>query len=275
MSILALKHILIITDDANLFSEVATLLEQQLATVRTQSYKTFMVAGAPPKTALIILDHCSPDGICSQLLGQLTKDPKFSTTPIVAVVEPGSSTNVEEVIAQGASDYFLRNESSEGIVDKIKSLLGAPGDYYAPADIDISEYESNAEPSTLRVFVVEDDPLLRNLLGHKFLQHNIPVQFSPDGKGAIEQMRQFSPNVVILDLMLPGYSGFDLLADMQQDSQLAAIPVVVFSNRDSAEDRARATELGAKKFYVKAVTSLSELVQILIEVTNPHSSPSS
>jgi len=61
--------------------------------------------------------------------------------------------------------------------------------------------------------------------------------------------------------MLPGKSGFDILAELKDDEVLKNIPVIVFSNRDGQEDRARAKELGAVDFYVKAMTDLSELIE--------------
>jgi CheY-like chemotaxis protein len=55
---------------------------------------------------------------------------------------------------------------------------------------------------------------------------------------------------------------------MQKEPDLKPLPVVVFSNRDNPEDRERAEQLGVDRFYVKAITDLSELVDTLYEITH-------
>jgi DNA-binding response OmpR family regulator len=60
--------------------------------------------------------------------------------------------------------------------------------------------------------------------------------------------------------MLPGKNGFELLAEIREDGQFKDTPVIIFSNRDSQEDRRKAKELGAAAFHVKAMTDLAELV---------------
>jgi DNA-binding response OmpR family regulator len=63
--------------------------------------------------------------------------------------------------------------------------------------------------------------------------------------------------------MLPGEDGFDLLKKIKSNPATAAVPVLIFSNKDSQEDRKLAAELGATGFYVKAMTDLSELLDII------------
>lgn len=267
MSILQQKRILVISDDSSFLGELTPLLEEQLAIVSTATYQTYEIAGAPVKSDVIILDHCSPIGVCGRILSSIHTTNQSATVPILAIISQNDPQLIEQVLVDGASDYATRHEPVDLVVAKLKSLLGTPRDLFAPGDIDITEYQNVTVKHGLRVYVVEDDPLLRNLLKHKFEQQNIAAAFSADATNVLTKMLAFKPTVVILDLMLPGSSGFEILEKMQAEPNLKSVPVVVFSNRDSSEDRQRATELGAKKFYVKAVTSLSELVDVLQEVS--------
>jgi DNA-binding response OmpR family regulator len=110
------------------------------------------------------------------------------------------------------------------------------------------------------VFTVEDDSLLRNLLASKFEKSKVPFEISSDGEDLINKLKVFRPQIVVLDLMLPGKDGFELLEEIRADADTAEIPVIIFSNKDSSDDRKRAAELGAKGFYVKALTDLSDLM---------------
>ena len=266
MSILAKKNITIISDNASFATKLKEILEAESASPSILTYHTYDISGLTNHTDLVIIDHCSPTGVCGKVMTTLKSNSSSAALPVLAIIQEHDPVVVEQVLLAGASDFATHGEPSEVITIKLKSLLSSPADTFSSGDIDITEYENSPLKQDLRVYVIEDDPLLGNLLRHKFNQHNIIAAFSNDGVGVIQKMSSFKPSVVVLDLMLPGVSGFDILKDMQANPDLSEVPVVVFSNRDSSEDRAKAHALGAKKFYVKAVTSLSELVDILQEV---------
>jgi len=134
--------------------------------------------------------------------------------------------------------------------------------------IDISEEKPTIfkDPTKeMRILVVEDDPLLRNLLAIRLEKSQIPCRFSNDGKNAVNDIKDYKPTLLILDLMLPEKDGFTVLKEIKAESELAQIPVIVFSNKDSDEDKKRAKDLGASAFLVKAMTDLSDLVKIIFD----------
>jgi DNA-binding response OmpR family regulator len=128
--------------------------------------------------------------------------------------------------------------------------------------IDISTPAAVDQTGT-RVFVVEDDSLLQNLLATRFEKSGLAYKIVTSGVDLVEKVTAFKPQIVILDLMLHGEDGFDLLKKLKFNPVTAAVPVLIFSNRDSQADRALATELGAIGFYIKAMTDLSELLDII------------
>jgi DNA-binding response OmpR family regulator len=76
----------------------------------------------------------------------------------------------------------------------------------------------------------------------------------------------FKPDVVLLDLMIPGMDGFGVLEKFQSDVYLKTVPVFVFSNKSSEQDKQRVFSLGAKMFKQKAETNLSEVVAELYKL---------
>lgn len=134
--------------------------------------------------------------------------------------------------------------------------------------IDISEEKPTIlkdSEKEMRVLVVEDDPLLRNLLAIRLEKSKIPCKFSNDGNDALRDIEDYKPTLIILDLMLPEKDGFTVLKEIKSDAKLEKIPVIVFSNKDSDEDKKRAKDLGAKAFLVKAMTDLSDLVELIFD----------
>lgn len=116
--------------------------------------------------------------------------------------------------------------------------------------------------------VVEDDKFMREVMTTKLVQDGFTVTPSEDGAAALAAMRERRPHLVLLDIMLPGMDGFDVLKYMREDKQLSAVPVVVLSNRSSQEDIDRAAAFGVNAFLVKAQVTPGEIVEKIKEILN-------
>ena len=106
--------------------------------------------------------------------------------------------------------------------------------------------------SKKKVLIVEDDPHIREVYLTKLAQEGFGAEEAFDGEDALNKLKHSKPDVVMLDLMLPGKDGFWLLSQMQSDPTLIDIPVVVLSNLGQDEDRERALKFGVKEYMVKA-----------------------
>lgn len=210
----------------------------------------------------ILVNYAENKSDCKDVL-KLLRDTNFDTAIPVFVIVEENDTDIQEVLSHGAADYVTPHEEVQSVIHKIKTIFGQGSDFSASTTIDITPPEASVTSTGIRVYVVEDDPLLRNLLSLRFAKSSFPFEFSNDGQHTLPAIKQFKPDVIILDLMLPGKSGFEVLEEIKSDSVLRNIPVVVFSNRDGQDDRQKAQELGAVGFYVKAMTDLSELVETI------------
>lgn len=201
------------------------------------------------------------DGVitCADVLTQLQQAEWQKLVPIFVLVENNEAA-IETAFALGATDYLTPDETPESILRKFAAIFTGTTE---PTNIDITPPETSIEHTNIRVFVLEDDPLLRNLLSIRFDRSGFPYEFSSDGSTAVSSIEQFKPDVIILDLMLPGHNGLDILERVKAHPALKTTPVVVFSNRDGTDERARAKALGVNGFYVKAMTDLSELIETI------------
>jgi DNA-binding response OmpR family regulator len=253
------KIIVLVAKDKVPYSQIITGLEEAgFTVVVTESVDETVSSGHLP--IVVLVDYATCSSVCEESLHNW----KFTGVPIIAVLHGADKETVERALLSGVADYGLITDSAEVFVLKIKAILDNADATKGGPVVDINNTVQVEANEVVRVYVIEDDPLLRNLLASLFEKYNFPFGFSHDGIGVVEKMKSFRPDVVVLDLMLPGRSGFDVLAEMQQHEELKLIPVVVFSNRDNSEDRARAKAMGVAHFHVKAITELSELIQILI-----------
>lgn len=114
-----------------------------------------------------------------------------------------------------------------------------------------------------KVLLVEDDQILAKLYQAKFQKEGFEIKLAFDGQEGFDNMKSFSPDLVILDLIMPKVDGFTFLQKVKDDAELTkrGIPILVLSNLGQEADIKKAIDMGAKDFFVKADVSLSQMVE--------------
>lgn len=102
-----------------------------------------------------------------------------------------------------------------------------------------------------RVLLIEDEPNIVEAVSFLLSRDGLTVHTHPDGATALDKIRNSQPDMVILDVMLPGRSGYDVLRDLRTQGDYAALPVMVLTARGQARDREMAQHLGATRFMTK------------------------
>lgn len=114
-----------------------------------------------------------------------------------------------------------------------------------------------------KVLIVEDDKFLRELLGKKLAQVGYTAILAVNGEEGLEKAKKDKPDIVLLDLILPGINGFEFLEKRKDDSDINSVPVIILSNLGQREDIEKGLKLGAKDFLVKAHFTPQEIVNKL------------
>jgi two-component system phosphate regulon response regulator PhoB len=266
MSVLNNKKALVIgPGNLQVFSLIEALEAEGVQIVYEKSSSVEITCFDDVSIDFVLANNSEHDDEVLRILRTSGKQLVERAIPVFVLVEDKPDA-IQQALSLGAADCLTAQEDNESIIAKIKAVFGSAETFAGSTAIDISLPEANITKKGIRVLIVEDDPLLRNLLALKLDKTHFPYAFSTDGDHIVSTMQQFKPNIVILDLMLPGRTGFEVLADIKADAEMRSVPVIVFSNRDSQEDRARAHELGAHGFYVKAMTDLSELIETIESV---------
>lgn len=111
-----------------------------------------------------------------------------------------------------------------------------------------------------KILIIEDDALLAKVLAEGFNAAGFETLNVTDGLVALDSAKKFKPNVIILDLILPGIDGFEVLKQLKSEEETEKIPVVVASNLDSAPDVKSVKALGAEEYFIKANVQLEKII---------------
>ncbi|HET8670359.1 MAG TPA: response regulator [Candidatus Saccharimonadales bacterium] len=111
-----------------------------------------------------------------------------------------------------------------------------------------------------KVLVVEDDRFLISAYRAKLTKSGYEVEMASDGEEALELLKTQTPDIILLDLVMPRKDGFATLAEIRQLEQLKLVPVIVASNLGQKEDVDKAMGLGATDFIIKSDLSMDDLV---------------
>ncbi len=112
-----------------------------------------------------------------------------------------------------------------------------------------------------KVLIVEDDEFLRSLTAKRLEKENYEIITAVDGESALTIAADTKPDMILLDLLLPGLNGFQVLEKIKADDGLKSIPIIVFSNLGQKEDIEKAKNLGANDFLIKANFTLDDVVE--------------
>jgi DNA-binding response OmpR family regulator len=99
-----------------------------------------------------------------------------------------------------------------------------------------------------KILVVEDEPALQETLAYSLERQGYQVEVAPDGPSALEASRRFAPDLILLDLMLPGLDGFEVCRILRQET---SVPIVMLTAREEEIDRVIGLELGADDYLIK------------------------
>jgi len=111
---------------------------------------------------------------------------------------------------------------------------------------------------------------LIEILVKKFKDNNFNVIHAGNGKDALRKAHDEDPDIIMLDIILPGMNGFEILEKLKNDETVADIPVAFLSNLGQKEDIEKGNKLGAVDFIVKANHSLDEIVKRTEELIKKH-----
>ncbi len=115
------------------------------------------------------------------------------------------------------------------------------------------------------ILLVEDDLFLSSLLKTRLEKEGLQVFLAKTSDEALANLKQATPDLILMDIILPGKSGFEAMELIKQDPAASSVPVMIISNLGQESDVARGKQLGAVEYLVKAQTPIDELVKKVLD----------
>src|SRR3972149_8965570 len=115
-------------------------------------------------------------------------------------------------------------------------------------------------PAKKIIFLVEDDLFLSDMYRTKFELSGYDVPHAEDGESAVRMIKEAKPDLILLDIVLPKKSGFDVLREIKLDANLRKVPVILLTNLSQKDDVDKGFELGANDYIIKAHFTPAEVV---------------
>jgi DNA-binding response OmpR family regulator len=112
-----------------------------------------------------------------------------------------------------------------------------------------------------KILIVEDDRFLRELIARKLRNEGYEVIEAVDGEEGLKRAKEEKPDLILLDLILPGIDGFEVLAKIKEDPNLISNPVIILSNLGQREEVEKGLKLGAIDYLIKAHFTPGEIIE--------------
>lgn len=118
------------------------------------------------------------------------------------------------------------------------------------------------------ILLVEDDPFLVDIYSTKLKEAGFSVQVAIDGKEALKKIKEDIPDLLLLDIVLPNFNGWEILRKIERDDELKTLKVVILSNLGEKQEIEKGLKLGAARYLVKAHYTPSEVVEEVKKILN-------
>ncbi|HEX7829977.1 MAG TPA: response regulator, partial [Thermoanaerobaculia bacterium] len=248
------ERVLVVEDEDEAFDTLSAYLHSAGYTpIRARSGEEALKLARTMKPHAITLDLVLPGMEGWQVLRELKSDAATSGTPVIIV---SMLDNRELALAVGADDYFVKPVEWPRLLRRLAEMTGR-----------------GSLPRNARILLVDDDLGVHDMVEQALMNEGYVLERATSGKEALERMEKSRPDAIILDLMMPEMSGFELAEILRQRESTSRIPIVVLTAKDlTAEDRER-LRLGASGLVMKGNAASARLIRAIRSLAASASPP--
>jgi len=234
-------RVLVIEDDSVAYTSLARHLESAgYIAVRARHGDEALKLAKLVKPVAITLDLVLPGVDGWEVLKRLKADEVTRDIPVVVI---SMIDNRELGFALGAHDYFVKPVDRRRLVDRIRQVT-------SPVK----------KRGRTRLLVIDDDSTFREMLEEELRELGYDIRWASTGEEGLEAIRTDVPDVVVLDLVMPGMSGFEVAERLKQDPATEGIPILVMTSKDLSRSDHAALQSKITALVPKGRSSGSRLI---------------
>ncbi len=200
---------------------------------------------------LVLIDVTMQDAY--DILKGKQAEPLLAKIPVFLLSTQGTPINMNDVPSGSVNEFIMAlHADPEAVIAKIEHQFGH--------DPIVPPGSLATASNKIKLLWVEDDKMIGTILAKTLVAAGFDLFHAKNGEEALQALKSITPEVIAVDLILPGMSGFDILEQVNKEEKLRDIPKMILSNLSKPADIEKARNLGATKFLVKATTSLDQIV---------------
>jgi DNA-binding response OmpR family regulator len=254
------KKILLVDDDKDLLYGMKVWL-------RANGYHVFFAADAmsaittaqAERPDLILLDIGLPGGDGYLIMARLRSLMPLAHIPILVITARDAMTHEKKALEAGAEGFFQKPFDNRLLLAAIQKALGAKAALKPPKQ---ESPQTPIEAKGKKILIIDDDPELLRGLRVRLTSCGFDVQLAPDAILAIQLALKIRPDLILLDIGLPGGDGYLTMTRLQSHLHLAHVPIIIMTAGDASIHEERALKAGADAFFQKPIDNQQLLAAI-------------
>lgn len=262
------QHTIYIAESGNSFYQsLAQLLEREGYVVKgVHSKEILKESFAEDKPACVLLDITDKQIEGFELLEWLHALPNEKPAIIILSLSD-EPIEIDRAVSLGADDYIVKvHFTPQEALAKIKRAIMRR---YVTMTTTMRHPQPTKGPKSepvslgnIRALIVEDDQFLRELSNKKLTKEGFTVELAIDGNDGYKKIVETKPDIVLLDIILPGIDGFEILRKVRQhqDKKVQKTPIILLSNLGQESDVMKGERLGADDYLIKANFTIDEII---------------
>ena len=224
------KSILVVYQDPWVSALVASMLEPEYIVHQCHTIEAAIIQCDQSLPDIVVTEKTLPDFSGFKLIEYIRTLVELTDLPTILITPEESHADIAEALSLGVTDYFENAFDVLPVVLRIKEIL---------------------QKEKPRVLIVDDDSAVRDLLRHRFEVDGIDVETANDGVAAIKYLSTHTPDLVILDRLMPRLEGTAVLYEIKNKINLKSIPVMILTAMSNRNEASEWFKKGAVDFIAK------------------------
>ena len=198
------------------------------------------------KPDLILMDIQLPgmDGLTAARA--IKSDPEMAHIPVVALTAHAMQGDKQMCIDAGCNGYMTKPIDTRSFLSQIADIL-------SKLTAKTEHSQAKQMSPVPRILIVDDDPKNVKLIAGYLHHEDYELLTAYSGEEALERARKDRPDLILLDIMMPGKDGFTVTRELKDDPETSSIPIIMVTALSSTKDKVKGLEAGAEEFLSKPV----------------------